>query len=382
MTAAIVLQGFFAGIVLLVAAATMFRVARAARRLRRGRGALPPGALPEPHTAFMPPISLLLPAEEPSEAVVARVASLLDLDFPEYEVVVVVDPAQEDVRIALESAFGLRVFPEAHWRRLKAAPVRAIYHAALAPRLRVVEKEAGDRADALNCAVNASRFPLSCTLAPGTTLRGDALLRLAEPFVEDARIRVACAPAIEAAASAGRQLLGLRGLVAGVAGAALRALALSPRGAMLLRKDAVVEAGGFGGGVDPHANLVRKLARASGLPMGRIVRFVAEPLVLREDIFDEPKRPSIADGEAMAVLAALAGMTAIWALGGIGFSVLASFAAMALALDWLASAAALALEAAYFDRLVTGAGFARLALAAVSVPAVRRFLPGRARPPR
>jgi hypothetical protein len=380
MTAAALLQGLFEGVVVAVAIATLFRVARAARRLRRGRGALPPGALPDLHAAFMPPISILLPVEEAPDVVVARVASLLELDFPEYEVVVVLDPSQEDARAALEAAFALRAFPEAHWRRLPTAAVRAIYHGARGPRLRVVEKEAGDGADALDCAVNASRFPLLCTLAPGTTLRADALLRLAEPFVEEARLRVSCAPAVEARASPGRQLLGLRGLVAGMAGAPLRALALSPRGALLLRKDAVVEARGFPRGIDPHANLVRRLSSASGLPIGGAVRFVAEPVVLRDAVHDEPKRPSLADGEAMALLAAGAGMVALWAGGAVTTAALLAFFALALALDWLASAASLALEAAYFEGLFTSSRLARLALSALSVPNARRFLPGRARP--
>ena len=377
MTAAAFLQALFPGIVLFIALGALLRMARAARRLRRGRGALPPGALPDLHTAFMPPVSILLPIEEPPEIVVARVEALLRLDFPEYEVVVVLDPGQDAVRTALEAAFGMRVFPEAHWRRLATAPVRAIFHAARGPRLRVVEKEPGDAADALNCAVNASRFPLLCTLAAGTVLREDALLRLAEPFVEDARTRVSCAPVVEAQASAGRQLLALRGLVAGMAGAALRALALAPRGAMVFRKDVVVEAEGFRGEVDAHVNLARRLARGSTDPLGCTVRHVAEPVVLRDAAHDEPKRPSVADGEAVAVVGAASGMAALWAMGAIAPSHLLSFAAMGVALDWLASAAALALEAAYFERLVTTSPFTRLAFAALSVPPLRRFLPGR-----
>lgn len=381
MNAATFLHGTFSAIVLVIAAGTVLRMARAARRLRRGRGALPPGALPDLHTAFMPPVSLLLPAEEPPETLVARVQALLGLDFPEYEIVVVLDPGQAETLAALQSAFGLRVFPEAHWRRLKGQPVRAIYHSAHGPRLRVVDKEPGDAADALNCAVNASRFPLVGTLGPATVLREDALLRLAEPFVEDTRTRAACAPVVEAHASAGRELLALRGIIAGMSGSTLRALALSPRGAILFRKDAVVECNGFRAIVDPHTDLLRRLARAGTDGLAASVRFVAEPLALREDAIDEEKRPSVADGEAVAMVAALAGATALWATGAIATGPFVAFIAMAIAFDWLASSAALALEAAYFERLVTRSPLARLVLAAISVPPLRRFLPGRGRSP-
>ena len=379
MSVAMLLHGLFAGFVALSGAAALWRIARAARRLRRGRGALPPDALPAVHPAFLQPVSVLAIAREPGEALVERIRGLLALDHPELEVVVVVDEEAETLLPALEAAFAIEPFPEAHWRRLPARPVRAIYHAAGDARLRVIDKEPGGDADALNCALNASRFPLVCVTQHGTRLRTDALRRLVEPFVESPGTVASCAAGIEAAAPATRQVVALRALLAGVGGAAARGLAANAAGALVLRKDLAVAEGGFKlEPIDAVTELVLRLARSRGTPAA--VRFVAEAICERDAVAPALPAPwTLADSEAVALAAAFAGILVLWLAGAIAGTAFLAFLVMAFALDVLVNVTALALEAAYFEQLLTRAPFDRLVLAALSAPAARAALRDRAR---
>jgi cellulose synthase/poly-beta-1,6-N-acetylglucosamine synthase-like glycosyltransferase len=141
--------------------------------------------LPPVYSGFEPPVSLLVPAYNEEGTIASSVRSLLQLDYPEFEIVVVNDGSRDRTLEALVEAFGLEAFPEAHWQRLKAKPVRAIYHSRLHANLRVVDKENGGKADALNVGINASRYPLFCAMDADSVLQRDSLRRVIEPFLDD-----------------------------------------------------------------------------------------------------------------------------------------------------------------------------------------------------
>jgi len=141
--------------------------------------------LPPVYSGFEPAVSLLVPAYNEEATIASSVRSLLQLDYPEFEVVVVNDGSNDATLEALHEAFDLEAFPEAHWRRLKTKPVRAIYHSRLHANLRVVDKENGGKADALNVGINAARHPLFCAVDADSILQRDSLRRVVEPFLDD-----------------------------------------------------------------------------------------------------------------------------------------------------------------------------------------------------
>src|SRR5207247_5404763 len=62
-------------------------------------------------------------------------------------------------------------------------PLRALYRSRARTRLLVVDKENGGKADSLNAAINASRFPLVIAVDADTLIEPDAMLRLTRPFL-------------------------------------------------------------------------------------------------------------------------------------------------------------------------------------------------------
>ena len=141
--------------------------------------------LPRVYSGFEPPVTVIVPAYNEEATIGASVHSMLQLNYPEYEVVVVNDGSRDGTFAALEREFGLVPFPEAYWRRVETKPVRGIYRSVRHPSLRVIDKENGGKADALNAGINAARYPLFCGVDADSILERDSLRRVIEPFMED-----------------------------------------------------------------------------------------------------------------------------------------------------------------------------------------------------
>jgi cellulose synthase/poly-beta-1,6-N-acetylglucosamine synthase-like glycosyltransferase len=142
---------------------------------------------PQIYSGFEPPVTVIVPAYNEQFTVVASVQSLLQLRYPQFEVVVINDGSRDDTLSALVKAFDLKPFPEVLRVRLKTARVRGVYRSRAHPDLRVIDKENGGKADALNAGINAARYPLFCALDADGILQPDSLRRVVRPFVEDSR---------------------------------------------------------------------------------------------------------------------------------------------------------------------------------------------------
>lgn len=147
--------------------------------------------LPQAYSGFDPPISILVPAYNEEATIVASVKSLLQLDYPEFEIVVINDGSRDGTLAELTRAFGLLPFPEAYWRRIPCKEINAIYRSTQHPNLRVLDKANGGKADALNAGINASRYPLFCAVDADSILQRDSLTRVVQPFIVDPRTIVA-----------------------------------------------------------------------------------------------------------------------------------------------------------------------------------------------
>lgn len=126
-----------------------------------------------------PPISVVMPAHNEQECIVASVLSGLRLDYPNLEVVVVNDGSTDGTLEELTRHFRLRRANVLYHADVPSAPVRGIYLSETQPRLIVVDKEpGGSKADANNAGVNAATSPYVCVLDADAVLERDALLRM------------------------------------------------------------------------------------------------------------------------------------------------------------------------------------------------------------
>ena len=131
------------------------------------------------------PVSILVPAHNEEVSIVDSVRSLLALQFPEFEIVVVSDGSEDGTMDQLIGAFALAEQPWASRQDLSSAPVRHTYRSLTHPNLIVVDKDQGGKADSLNAALNMARYPLFAAVDADSLLDGEAILRASRLFVED-----------------------------------------------------------------------------------------------------------------------------------------------------------------------------------------------------
>src|SRR5262245_14382749 len=130
------------------------------------------------------PISILVPAFNEERGIVDTLRSLLQLNYGEFEIVVVNDGSTDSTLEQLIKAFDLRQTDRVYRRTLPTSKVRGIYASLQFPSLTVVDKEKGGKPDALNTGINISRYPLFCSVDADSVIEENALLRVVKPFME------------------------------------------------------------------------------------------------------------------------------------------------------------------------------------------------------
>ena len=128
------------------------------------------------HSPLTIPASIIAPMYNEAPIAVIAASSYLRVDYPEYEVVIVNDGSTDETLSVLSSAFQLEPVERFYRRTLATQPIRGIYRSRTHPRLLVIDKENGGKADSLNCGLNFARYRYVCGVDGDTILTRNALL--------------------------------------------------------------------------------------------------------------------------------------------------------------------------------------------------------------
>jgi cellulose synthase/poly-beta-1,6-N-acetylglucosamine synthase-like glycosyltransferase len=137
------------------------------------------------------PISIIAPAYNEEKTIIQSTRALLSLEYPVFEVIVVNDGSTDMTLDKLIRAFGLEKTRRVFRKVADHKPVKGIYSSSRYPKLVVVDKVNGRKADAMNAGLNISRYPLFCAVDSDSLLEKDALLKMVRPFLEDPERTVA-----------------------------------------------------------------------------------------------------------------------------------------------------------------------------------------------
>lgn len=140
-----------------------------------------------------PPISIIVPSYNEEHTIKDSVISFLQINYPEYEIIVVNDDSKDQTLDILKENFVL--MPIEHFAvrtQLRTKQVRAIYRSTKYPSLIVIDKENGGKADALNAGINVSTYPYFCGVDADSLLEPSSLTKAMKPFFEDGEDIVAC----------------------------------------------------------------------------------------------------------------------------------------------------------------------------------------------
>lgn len=133
---------------------------------------------------LLPPISILAPAFNEMASIRDSVRAMLNLRYPEFEVIVINDGSKDQTLRELIVEFHLYKSARYFDSTLKTARLRGIYESMDPIRLVVVDKENGGKADALNAGINVAQYPLICAVDADSILEEESLLKVVGPFLE------------------------------------------------------------------------------------------------------------------------------------------------------------------------------------------------------
>lgn len=151
----------------------------------------------------LPSISILAPAFNEEANVVENVKSLLTLNYPSYEIVVINDGSIDKTLAVLIETFDLTKKKLNYFPFVSTNDVRGVYCSRNSSykKLKVIDKVNGGKADALNTGINLCDFDITCCIDVDCILERDALLKLVKPFLNNTKKVIASGGIIRVANS-------------------------------------------------------------------------------------------------------------------------------------------------------------------------------------
>ncbi|MDY6819817.1 MAG: glycosyltransferase [Halobacteriales archaeon] len=142
-------------------------------------------------TPFLPGIAIVVPAYNEAGVIVESVKSLLTVNYPDKEIVVVNDGSSDGTLDRLQQAYTLEPVDAEIPFDLPSERVRNVYRSADYDDLLVVDKENGGKSDALNAGIWLTDQELFCAIDADSIIDRDGLLEIVRPFLEYPRTMVA-----------------------------------------------------------------------------------------------------------------------------------------------------------------------------------------------
>jgi len=155
-------------------------------------------SLPRRYLESDPRVSILVPAFNEEATITATIHSLLQLKYTELELVIINDGSRDKTMEVLKKDFALVPVPEIFAGQLTTQPIKCIYASPLYSKLKVIDKENGGKADALNAGINFTRNALFCAIDADSILERESLDRVLQPFLDNPNT-IACAGTIRVA---------------------------------------------------------------------------------------------------------------------------------------------------------------------------------------
>lgn len=133
---------------------------------------------------YTKPVSIIVPAFNEEAGIVHSIRSLLSINYPVFEIIVVNDGSSDMTVDVLIEQYDMKEIKKVIRRQVNSKPIKIVYQSQILPNLYLVDKDNGGKADALNAGLNFSHYPYVCSLDGDSVLERDAFLKVMKPIIE------------------------------------------------------------------------------------------------------------------------------------------------------------------------------------------------------
>ena len=144
------------------------------------------------HHPGLPPVSFLLPAYNEENGIIESIESLMNLHYPQFEIIIVNDGSTDGTFRRVKNQFDFKPIESQKSGPLGTAEVKGVYeipahylsqHKNIA-RILLIDKQNGGKADALNAGINLAQHPYVCSMDADSLMDRNALLIGMRPFLD------------------------------------------------------------------------------------------------------------------------------------------------------------------------------------------------------
>lgn len=132
---------------------------------------------------YSKPVSVLVPAHNEEVGVVSTVQSLLTLEYPKYEIIIINDGSTDRTLEVLIDAFSMKEVFRTVRMQLDCQKLKRIYQSTTHSNIVLIDKVQGGKADALNAGINISQYPYFCSIDGDSILTSKSLLQVMNPII-------------------------------------------------------------------------------------------------------------------------------------------------------------------------------------------------------
>ena len=136
------------------------------------------------HGVYVKPISILVPAYNEEAGIIPSVRSLISIQYPSFEVIVINDGSKDSTLEKMIEHYEMFPIQKVVRTQIPSNRIKAVYQSRILPHLYLIDKENGGKADALNAGLNVSNYPYFCSLDGDSILERDAFVKVMKPILE------------------------------------------------------------------------------------------------------------------------------------------------------------------------------------------------------
>lgn len=131
-------------------------------------------------SSFVIPVTIVIPAHNEEEWIRDCVMSVLNLNYPKFEIIIVDDNSSDSTPKILNDLLGLFPINAFYTKHYKDGKVEAIFKSKPYPNVTVIRKSASSlkKAGTVNAGLNLARYEYICALDADTVLERDALIKV------------------------------------------------------------------------------------------------------------------------------------------------------------------------------------------------------------